>query len=394
MAIQHIKHNIYSVGVKDWNRTLFDELVPLPDGTTYNAYVIKGSEKTALIDSVDPDKTPEFLRHLEQLELSEIDYVVCNHAEQDHSGSIDKVLEIYPKAKVVTNDKCKGMLMDLLNLEADQFISIKDRETLSLGDKTLEFIFTPWVHWPETMSTWLHEDKILFSCDFFGSHFATSELFVNNDPKVIEDAKRYYAEIMMPFRQPIRKNIEKIENLGIELIAPSHGPIYNEPSIIIDAYKDWISERVDNTVIIPYVSMHGSTEKMVQFMIDTLIDKGIKVKPFLLPQTDLGKLAIALVDAATIIIATPTVLVGPHPSAVYAASLINILKPKVKYVSVIGSYGWGGKSVEMIKSNLNNLKCEFLPPVLSKGHPQEADFKALSQMCDDICTKHKQLNII
>jgi flavorubredoxin len=392
MAVHEITSQVYYVGARDWDRRLFDELIPLPDGTSYNAYLIKGSEKTALIDAVDPPKSRELMANLKTLKVKTIDYVVCNHAEQDHSGAIPDVLETYPGAKVVTNEKCKGLLKDHLLIPDDSFITVNDGETLSLGDKTLEFIFTPWVHWPETMCTYLREDKILFSCDFFGSHLATSDLFVKNEPKVIEDAKRYYAEIMMPFRSIIKKNIEKIESLGFEIIAPSHGPLYDKPEIIVNAYREWISDKVEDVVLLVYVSMHGSTETMVSFLTERLMEKGISVKPFNLTETDLGQLAMSLVDAATIIIGTPTVLTGPHPAAVYAATLANALRPKVKFATVIGSYGWGGKAVEVIKNNMTNLKVEFFEPVLIKGHPEDEDFNSLEKLADEIAAKHKRLN--
>lgn len=388
MALQELKKGIYSVGAKDWDRRIFDELIPLPDGTSYNSYLIKGEKKTALIDSVDPEKRDKLFTNLHKLKVEKIDYIIANHAEQDHSGSIPELLAKYPDAMVVTNQKCKLFLQDLLHIQENKFLVIEDGETLSLGDKTLKFILTPWVHWPETMATYLIEDKILFSCDFFGSHLATSNLFVKNVTKVIEDAKRYYAEIMMPFRIPIRKNIERIEALGFEIIAPSHGPVYDKPEIIIKAYKDWISDRVENEVVIPYVSMHGSTERMVSFFIDNLIEKGIKVRPFNLIKTDIGQLAAAIVDAATIVIATPTVMAGPHPAAVYAVSILNALKPKTKFASVIGSYGWGGKAVELIKSNLTNLKLEFLTPVLIKGLPKKDNFLSLEKLAEEIYLKH------
>jgi flavorubredoxin len=255
----------------------------------------------------------------------------------------------------------------------------------------LEFIFTPWVHWPETLCTYLREEKILFSCDFFGSHLATSELFVKDAPKVIEDARRYFAEIMMPFRVAIRKNVQKIEVLDIEYIAPSHGPVHDRPGVIIDAYKDWISDRVENTVVLAYVSMHGSTGKMASYLSDVLIDRGIEVKLFNLTETDIGQLAMALVDAATIVLGTPTVLASPHPAAVYAAALANALKPKVKYAGVFGSYGWGGQTVDVIINNMKNLKVEFLEPVLTKGFPLEEDFRKLDRMADEIAVRHKEL---
>ena len=154
-------------------------------------------------------KTSVLLDNLVRAGVERIDYVVAHHAEQDHSGSIPDVLLLYPDAKVVTNAKCKAMLMDLLHIDEDKFITIEDGQTLSLGDKTLQFVFIPWVHWPETMGTYLAEDKILFPCDFFGSHLATSSLFVEDEPMVYEGAKRYYAEIMMPFRSPDKKQSEE-----------------------------------------------------------------------------------------------------------------------------------------------------------------------------------------
>ena len=394
MAVKEIKKDIFFVGAIHWDRRLFDELIPLPDGTSYNAYIIKGNEKIALIDTVDPATEDQLLTNLKILGVNRIDYVISNHAEQDHSGSIPAVLKLFPEAKVVTNEKCQRFLQDLLHIPETRFITINDGDTLSLGNKTLKFVFTPWVHWPETMVTYLVEDKILFSCDFFGSHLATSQLFVKDDPKVLEDAKRYYAEIMMPFRTIIQKNIEKVKALDLEMIAPSHGPIYLNPDFIIDAYSEWVSDNVKNEVILPYVSMHGSTESMVDYLIDALMNKGITVKPFNLTVTDIGELAMALVDAATIILATPTVLTGAHPAAVYAAFLTNALRPKLKFASIIGSYGWGGKTVKQIKGLLSNLKVELLEPVLIKGLPKIEDLKLLDNLAETIYKKHKEAGII
>ena len=231
------------------------------------------------------------------------------------------VLLLHPEAKVVTNKKCSQMLMDLLHIEAERFIVIEDGEVLSLGDKTLEFIFTPWVHWPETLSTYLKEDKILFSCDFFGAHLATSDLFVKDKSSVCNSAKRYYGEIMMPFRGPIRKNIERLEGLDFQMIAPSHGPVYDEPDFIIDAYKDWVREDVKNEVVVAYVSMHNSTLKMVDHLVNALVERDVEVKRYNLADFDTGEFVMDLVDAATLVIGTPQVLAGVHPLAAYAAML-------------------------------------------------------------------------
>jgi flavorubredoxin len=391
--MRQLKPNIYFVGAIDWDRRLFDELIPLPEGTSYNAYLIKGSDKTALIDTVDPTKADVLISNFLKMGVGKIDYIVAHHAEQDHSGSIPDVLLLYPDAKVVSTSKCKQMLIDLLDISEDRFITVEDNQTLSLGNKTLQFVHTPWVHWPETMCTYLQEDKILFSCDFFGSHLATSSLFVDNEPLVYRAAKRYYAEIMMPFRAPIQKNLEKVGQLQIEMIAPSHGPVYDKPDFIIDAYKDWVSDQVKNEVVLPYISMHDSTKKMVEHFVDALIERGITVKQFNLSVADVGELAMALVDAATVVIGSPTVLVGPHPEVASAAILANALRPKTKFVSIIGSFGWGGKMVEQLKGLIPNLKAELLMPVVAKGYPKDDDFTALEGLADEILAKHKELNI-
>ncbi len=389
--MRKIKDNVYAVGAIDWDARLFDRLIPLPDGTSYNSYIIKGSDKTALLDTVDPSKTQVLLENLLIGGFDKIDYIISHHAEQDHSGSIGDVLLMYPDAKVVTNPKCREMLIELLEIEEDKFITVEDGQILSLGDKTLEFIYLPWVHWPETMGTYLKEDRILFSCDFFGAHLATSSLFADDQSVVYESAKRYYAEIMMPFRKQVNSNIAKIADRDIDIIAPSHGPVHKKPEFIIDAYKDWASDIVKNEVIVPYVSMHSSTAKMVSYFVDALIQRGITVKQFELATVDIGKLAMSLVDAATVVIGSPTVLTGAHPCAAYAAFLVNALRPKTKFASIIGSFGWGGRMVEQLTSLMPNIKAQILEPVVIKGHPKDKDFIALDRLADEILTNHKQL---
>jgi len=392
--MRQLKPDIYAVGAIDWDARLFDRLIPLPEGTSYNSYLVRGSEKTALLDTVDPAKTETLLDNIIKAGVERIDYVIAHHAEQDHSGSLPDVLMMHPNAQVVTNPKCKQMLIDLLGIEDSKFITVEDGQELSLGDKTMRFVYTPWVHWPETMSTYIPEDKVLFSCDFFGSHLARSSLFVDDEAAVYESAKRYYAEIMMPFRRQINSNLAKLDVLDIEMIAPSHGQVYDKPRFIVDSYRDWVSDAVKNEVIVAYVSMHGSTAKMVTHFVDALIERGIKVRQFELATVDTGKLAMALVDAATLIVGTPTVLVGPHPSAAYATFLANALRPKVKFASIIGSYGWGGKTVEQLTGMMPNIKAEILEPVLAKGEPKDADFEALDRLADEILTKHKGAGIV
>jgi flavorubredoxin len=392
MSNVKLAEGVYLVGAIDWDRRLFDSLIPLPDGTSYNSYLIKGSEKTALIDTVDPTMTDVLMRHLNQLEIKKIDFVVANHAEQDHSGSLPHVIERYPEAKVVCTPRCKDLLIDLLMIPEGKFITVNDKDTISLGNRTLEFIHAPWVHWPETMLTYLREDRILFPCDLFGSHLATNNLYVTDEGWVYEAAKRYFAEIMMPFRPNIQKHLERLKSYAIDIIAPSHGPAYNKPEFILKAYHSWVFDEPKNVLVLPYISMHGSTHKMVEYFVEALTERGVTVKQFDLTVTDLGKLAMSLVDAATVVVGTPTVLAGPHPNVISAVFLANALRPKLRFVSIIGSYGWGGKTVEQLSAMLPNLKVEVLPPVLCKGSPREADFKSLDRLADTIAQKHKENN--
>lgn len=391
MKPKKIKEDVFWVGAVDWDRRLFDSLVPLPDGTSYNAYLIYGSEKTALLDTVDPSMIAVLMSRLK--DVKNIDFIISHHAEQDHSGAIPYVLEKYKNAKVVATAKGKPMLVEHLHIPEERIITVNDGEALSLGNKTLEFIHAPWVHWPETMFTYLREDKILFTCDLFGSHFATSDIFYSEYWHVCDAAKRYYAEVMMPFRTTIRKHLEKMKQYQIDMIAPSHGPVHNDPECIIQSHKEWVSDALSNTVVMPYVTMHGSTQLMVNYLTEALAEKGVKVERFNLAVTDTGKLAMALVDAATIVIGSPTVLVGAHPLVISAAFLANALKPKLKFASIIGSYGWGGKMVEQIGGMLSNLKLEMLAPVIIKGQPKAEDYQALDRLADEIASKHKQNNI-
>ena len=392
--IEEITPEIWLISTKDWERRLFDELIPLPDGTSYNAYIIKGKTHTILIDSSDIRKVDPFLEDLKALELSKLDFIIANHAEPDHSGAIPEVLALYPEALVLCTEKCKEILTALLHIPAEKFKVVTDNQTLDIGGFNLNFIVAPWVHWPETMFTYLQEYKILFSCDFLGNHIASSDVYSSNDARVYNAAKRYYAEIMMPFREIIKKHLERISKLDIKLIAPSHGLIYKDPDFIVDAYKDWISDDVKNEVVIPYVSMYQSTEKMVKYLTNQLLKRKIKVKLFPLTVTDIGELAMGLVDAATVIIGSPTVLTGPHPAAVYTAYLANLIRPKVKFATVIGSYGWKGTMVDQIIELIPRLKVELLNPVLSKGKPTANAYHELDQLADAIENKHKGLGIL
>lgn len=388
MIPQKVTDGIHSYRAIDWDRELFDELVPLPEGTTYNAYLVEGSEKTALIDTIYPRKTAEFIAALKKSGIKRIDYIVANHAEQDHSGSIPAVLELFPEAKVVTNAKCKRFIMDTLPVDRDAFITVGDGHTLSLGDKTLQFLMTPWVHWPDTMCTHIPEARIAFSCDFLGAHLATTDLYADDEARVETAAMRYYAEIMMPYRAFSQQATERLSSLDLDYIAASHGPIYRHPSFILDLYRRWTADEPKPFVVIPYVSMYESTALMVAYLTDRLVERGIGVKPINVVDLDTGEYAMSLVEASTVVFASPTVLSGPHPGVAYAALLANVLGLKAKYAAVIGSFGWEGNLPEIVQGMLPKLNATFFEPVMVKGLPREAAFAELDRLADDIAAAH------
>ena len=387
MKPRKITDGIYALGAIDWDRRLFDALIPLPDGTSYNAYLVQGSEKTALLDTVDPAKVDVLLAQL--ADVPKIDFVVAHHAEQDHSGALPAVLARYPDAKVLATAKGRDILLDLLELPPERVEAVADGQELSLGGRTLQFVHLPWVHWPETMVSYLPQDRILFTCDLFGSHLATTDLYAD-EARVYEPAKRYYAEIMMSFRKLVQRHLEKVKSLDVSLIAPSHGPVYGRPAFIVDAYSEWVAAPPRNTVVLPYITMHGSTGMMVDHLVAALAQRGVAVEPFNLTATDIGKLAVSLVDAATLVVGTPTVLGRPHPNVLYAAHLVAALRPKLRFASVIGSYGWGGRAVEEIASIIAQPELELLPAVLCKGLPRADDFAALDALADAIAARHKE----
>lgn len=386
--VQTIIDNIYSVGVSDADRKLFDALIPLPNGTSYNSYLIVGKDKTVLIDSVDSKFSNQLIANLNELKIKKIDYIVANHAEQDHSGSIPILLEKYPFAKVLCSDKCKQLLIDLLDINSEKIIIVKDKETINLGSKTLEFIYTPWVHWPETMCTYLKEDKILFSCDLFGSHYSFEDIFFSDELIVKEALKRYYSEIMAPFRNLVKKNIDKIKEYEFELIAPSHGPLHDNPQKIIEMHEDWVSDNTQNLVVVAFISMHGSTKIIAEDITKRLIEKDIEVKLIDLETIDIGELAIALVDAKTLIIGSPCFHAGLHPDIAHTLYLINSLRPKAKNFGFFGSFAWGEKMFSEAQTILKNTKMEMIQPLIIKGIPKEINVGQIDKFIVDIITKH------
>lgn len=393
MSKRAIKENIFWVGAQHPDRELFDALMPLPYGTTYNAYLVKGSEKTVLIDSVDPDKMADLFRNLEDIET--LDYIVCNHTEQDHSGSIPEVLGKYPEAKILCLQKTKEMLQDLMTIQDRYFQVVADGEEVSIGNKTLRFMHLPWVHWPETTATYIPEDKILFSCDLFGSHYAFGDqLFAGENPVVYKEAKEYYAEIMMLYAKMTAKHLDRIGALALDYICTSHGPVYDQPQRILDLYDDWMRGEPKNIALIAFVSTHGSTRIMAEHLAASIEKQGVEARLFDLVGLPLNEISTTLVDAATIVLGSSVIMSALHPYAVNTAFLIDRLRPKAKFAAVFGSYGWGSLPLKDAAKLIPSLKVELLGTVMAKGHPKGEVFAELDALAAAIAAKHREAGLI
>ena len=380
MKFKEIKNNIFYCGLNDCERKIFDELIPLEQGTSYNSYLVKGSEKIALIDTMYLPKSEEYIRNLDENEVTRIDYIIANHGEQDHTGALPKLIKKYPEAMIVTNQFCKNNIMEMLLIPEDRIQVIKNNEELSLGDKTLRFLMAPGVHWPDTMFTYIVEDNLLCTCDFLGAHYTFENIFADDSEELMHSAKRYYAEIMMPFRKMCQKYTKQVQEINPEMILPSHGPIYRNPKFILDLYEDWSSDEAKNLVLMPYVSMYGSVTEMVNYLADKFENAGIKVVKHDVVTDDLGDLAMALVDAKAIILGGSMVLASPHPAIANAAYLANLLNPKAKYASIVGSYGWGGDLIDKLAGMVSNLKVEIIEPILVKGKAKPDTYQKLDKM--------------
>ena len=388
--ILKLAENVYWAGVKDWNRRLFDALIPLPKGTSYNAYLVIGETGKALIDTVNPGFENELIEKIRSLANPEdLDYVVMNHAEPDHAGTIPQIMKIAQKAKLVASNRGAEMAQIYYHVPLERIKVVADNDTISLGGKTLRFIEAPMLHWPETIFTYLEEDGILFRCGFLGPHLAGG-VYSDEVEDYLVHAQRYWGEIMMPFRAMAQKALEKIASLNIRVIAPSHGPIHRKPELILNAYKRWSAGETRPKAVIAYVSMWNSTDAMVKQMAETLASEGVELAFHNLAITDVGDLARDLVDSKAIILGAPTVLGGAHPLAVYATYLFKALRPPTKYAVILSSYGWSGGAAKQIQELLSGFKIEVVDALEINGPPTEETMRQIVELGKSLAQKIKE----
>ncbi len=386
--LPEISDNVFAVGVKDRNLRMFDAFVPLPHGTTYNSYLVKGTDKTALIDTVGPGFASELVEKVSQLtDLAALDYVIMNHAEPDHGTAITEIMK-RSRATLITSEKGAALAARYYGAPQERIQVVADGATVDLGGKTLRFVSTPWLHWPETMMTYIPENRLLFSCDFFGAH-APDGVYDDEIPEIISLAKGYFGEIMMPLRSFCKRGMEAVSKLDIERIAPSHGPVYKNPGQIIEAYRKWVAGETEPKAIIFYASTWGSIELMALSMMDTLLEQGITARLYNLATFDMGHFTEELVDSRAVVICSPTILTGFHPLVTNIMNIIKLLKPPLKYGVVLNTYGWSKGASKHGLEFLESAKIESVGALEVYGPPQDEDYQKIAELGCLLASKMK-----
>jgi len=377
------------VGVKDPDKRLFDAFIKLPRGTSYNSYLIQGTRSSAIIDTVFRNFSRDWADKINSLvPIAEIEHLIMNHAEQDHASAIPYFLSVNDKAKIYMTKTGVALATKFYLVPQERIVVIKDGDEIDLGGKKLRFIEAPMLHWPETMFTYLVEDKILFPCDFFGAHIADG-FYADEVVDIIEQAKKYFAEIMMPYRSFAQKAMDKLDQIEIKMIAPSHGPIYRETAEVYRESKAWIRGDRSNKVVIAYVSMWGETKAMAETLADELISQGSQAVLYDLAECDLADVAKDLVDAKALVLGAPAVLNQAHPLAAYAISVIDLLKPQVPYVAILGSYGWAKTVERCLVELIKPLGAEIIGAIEIKGPADEPERDNIKKLADAIADKIK-----
>ncbi len=367
-----IKNGIHYTGVIDKDLKVFDIIMETEFGTTYNSYLIK-DEKTVLLDTVKADFKDEFLDNLSKLtEIEKIDYIVVHHTEPDHAGSLKYVLEKNPNVTVVCTKAAKLYLDQQVNKEFNCHV-IKDGETLNIGKRNLKFIVAPFLHWADTMFTYIEEDKVLFTCDAFGCHYSSTNPKDITKEDYKKSAKHYYDCIVKPFSKHVLSAVKKVTDLGIEFdtILTSHGPILSEnPMEAVKNYVEWSEEFMNklnqNIVSVYYLSAYKNTLEMAKAIEKGLIEEGAKVNLYDLETLSLQEMHDTVVESKVIILGSPTInktMVKPMWDLL---SLIDPMANQGKIAGVFGSYGWSGEGITMAENILKNMSFKMPVPTLKK----------------------------
>ena len=362
-----LAHGIYQVGAVDWITRDFHGY-KTPRGVTYNSYLIV-DEKVCLIDTVKAPFAKELLERIREIiDPSKIDYVIVNHVEPDHSSGLPALMEVAPQAKVILTEQGRSEIIKYFGREYD-FQVVKNEDTLSLGRHQLRFVPLPMLHWPDTMATYLEDEQILFSNDAFGQHYSTNFKFddENEMSEVFYEAKKYYANILMPFSKLVVRALDTLASLPIRMIAPSHGIIWRAhvPEILA-LYKKWGAGETDALVLVVYDTMWGSTEAMARKILEGLTSGGIKAKFYRMAEADKSEMVAELLEARGLIIGASTLNNGMLPGMAGFLYYLKGLKPLNKAGAAFGAYGWAGGAQADIETALKaaGIPVEMAGPTL------------------------------
>jgi len=368
MTSVELADNVFWVGAVDWNVRDFHGY-ETRRGTTYNAYLIT-DDNTVLVDTVKfPFRTILTENIQEIVSLEDLDYVIANHVEMDHSSSLRYIMQHASNATVVSSRRGKDGLTKYYGENDWNFQIVKTGHELKLGSRTLQFVEAPMLHWPDSMFTYVKEDRILMPNDAFGQHLATSQRFDDEvDQNVLMDeAAKYYANILMPYAALIIRKIEEVTKLGVEpeVIAPSHGVIWrSNPGKIVDSYLGWSRGKTENKAVIVYDTMWRSTERMAYAISDGITRHGIEVRLFQMRRSDFSEVMKEILDAKAVIVGSPTLNSSMFPTISSFLNYAAGLRPKGKIWASFGSYGWGGGAVRAINNGLKESKFDVLEPSL------------------------------
>jgi flavorubredoxin len=364
MNTLEIKKNIFWVGAIDWELRDFHGY-STERGSTYNSFLVM-DEKTALLDTVKATKTPElFSRMRKVMPSGKLDYLILNHAEMDHTGSLPEVIREFSPERIICSAACADAVSEHFGRQNWQFQVVNTGDSLSLGSKTVRFIETKMLHWPDSMFSYLEEDRLLISSDAFGQHYATGERFDDemDQSELMRQSAKYYANIILPYSGLVTKLLENVKAMGIQIdmIAPDHGAIWRKGAgKILQAYSDWAAQKSRAKAVVAYDTMWGSTARMAHAVMDGLIAEGIEVRAADLKGWHRSDVMTELLDSSAFVLGSPTLNNGYLPRIADLLCYARGLKPLGKIGAAFGSYGWGGESVKLLNEELERMKVSLV----------------------------------
>jgi len=386
-----VSNKIHYLGSNDRRKNLFENIWPLPNGVAYNSYLIS-DEKTALIDTLEFGANNDYFYEINTiLKERSLDYLVVNHMEPDHAGMIGAMIWRYPQIKIIGNNKTFKMLEAYYNLNESQFIEVNDNYSLNLGYHNLSFVQTPWVHWPETMMTYDNTDKVLFSCDAFGS-FGTLDggIFddeINFEPYILDEMRRYYSNIVGKYSHMVQKALVKIENVPIKYLCPSHGPVWRkEPHKPISLYDNWSRHSSQEGVVIAFASMYGNTEKMADYIARLIAERGVRnIKIFDVSKTHMSYIISDIWRYSSVILGSCAYNTGMHPMMVQLCHELEDVNPKEKKYALFGSFSWSGGGLKYLQSFSEKMSWNLVSdPVELIGAPNLDKMGGFKNMANKI----------